>query len=90
MPKLDFTPLEPHRMRRVGHRLIGARYCSIGGKIAAQIRLMDAHERSLTLYEFRPGHTYGELTAHELNIDGVIVAMWQEGGLVMALARSQE
>ena len=87
MPKLDFAPVEPRRLRNEGHRLAGARYCSVGGRIAAQIRLVDARGRNLTLYQFRAGDRYDRLTTSDFDFDGVRVTIWQEAGLVMGLAR---
>ena len=86
MGKLDFAPFEPDRVRRAGHRLIGARYCAIGGQIAVQIRLTDARGRPLTLYEFRPGTRFARIGQAEITIDGVDVSVWTEAGLVLGLA----
>lgn len=86
MSKLDFTPVMPQRFRDTGHRLIGARYCSVRGQIAAQIRLTDASGRTCTLYEARPANELSEITPAEFNIDGCRVEVWREAGLLMVLA----
>ena len=87
MAKLDFALVPPACMDREGLRLGGARYCHIGGRIAAQIRLMDAQGERLTLYEFRPGADHEGLRETSFDIAGVRVTVWLESGLVMGLAR---
>ncbi len=87
MAKLDFAVVPPACMDREGLRLAGARYCHIGGRIAAQIRLTDPHDERLTLYEFRPGAEHEGLQESSFDIAGVRVRVWLESGLVMGLAR---
>ena len=87
MAKLDFALVPPACMDREGLRLGGARYCHIGGRIAAQIRLIDAQNERLTLYEFRPGADHEGLRETSFDIAGVRVTVWLESGLVMGLAR---
>ena len=87
MAKLDFAVVPPACMDREGLRLAGARYCHIGGRIAAQIRLTDPHDERLTLYEFRPGADHEGLQESSFDIAGVRVRVWLESGLVMGLAR---
>ena len=89
LARLDFQLAAPARMQAEGLRLIGARYCSVGGHIAAQIRLAGPEGRRLTLYQFRPGTDYEGLSEAgiESEIDGVRVVVWREAGLVMGLAR---
>ena len=59
----------------------------MGGKIAAQLRLVDGQGRLCTLYQFRPGEDYQGLEESSFQIDGVQVTVWREAGLVMGLAR---
>ncbi len=87
MAKLDFALVPPACMDREGLRLGGARYCHIGGRIAAQIRLTDPQDERLTLYEFRPGADHEGLEETSFDIAGVRVTVWLESGLVMGLAR---
>jgi hypothetical protein len=88
MSKLDFTIIASKRLNDRGYNLLGGRYCSIGGHIAGQLRLQDAQERSLTLYQFRPGTRYSKLPETTISVDGVSVLIWQESGLVLGLART--
>jgi len=90
MDKLDFTPVEPERLARAGFRLTGARYCSIQGRLAAQIRVRDAAGRTHTLYETRLAGALADLTAQEHVADGVRVRLWREAGLLMGLASPPE
>lgn len=87
MAKLDFTLVPPARMEREGLRLLGARYCHIGSRIAAQIRLADSRDERLTLYEFLPGKDYDGLQETSVDVAGLRVTVWLESGLVMGLAR---
>jgi hypothetical protein len=86
MSKLDFTPVMPQRFRDNDHRVIGARYCSLRGQIAAQIRLTDTSGRTCTLYEARPMNELAEVAAAEFEIDGCRIEVWREAGLLMVLA----
>jgi hypothetical protein len=87
MAKLDFTLVPPARMEREGLRLLGARYCHIGSRIAAQIRIADPRDERLTLYEFQPGDDYDGLQETSFDVAGLRVTVWLESGLVMGLAR---
>jgi len=87
MPRLDFSPIEPRRVHERGLRLLGARYCSIDGSIAAQMRLLDGEDRLLTLYQFRPTAAFEGLREHIEQIDGLEVEVWSEAGLICGLAR---
>ena len=90
MSRLDFAPVEPQRLREPRYRLVGARYCSVGGQIAVQCSLLDVQGRYVTLYEFRPGEVYARLEDSTFDIDGVSVRVWREGPLVMGLAENSE
>ncbi|BAM02643.1 hypothetical protein [Phycisphaera mikurensis] len=86
MPKLDFTPRWPAALDGGGWSLTGARYCSIGGRIAAQLRLGRADGRAATLYAFRDADAFAALPAGQRSVDGTSVRVWREGGLVFGLA----
>jgi hypothetical protein len=87
MRSLDFTPIEPSMMRRMNMRIVGARYTTLGGEIAAQIVYVDANGVPCTLYEARPVEQLAQIAPGEHQIDGVRVSVWKEKGLVMVLAR---
>jgi hypothetical protein len=89
MSNLDFSPAEPESFRRgMKMRLIGGRYASLRGRPAVQMKLADPHGEICTLIEARPVEELAaitELTQHQ--VDGLLVDVWREKGLVMVLAR---
>ena len=87
MPKLGFRPVAPTRVEGTGLRLVGGRYCSVGGDIAVQARLVDGDGRTATLYQFSPddGGLDGDVV---IEVDGVEVTLWREGDLLLGLART--
>jgi hypothetical protein len=87
MLKLDFSLSLPRRFQDGSHQLLGGRYCSIRGQIAAQLRLADAHGHACTLYEVRPVDALASVRDVRFEVDGCQVELWREDGLLMALAR---
>lgn len=87
MKSLDFTPVEPSMMREMNMRIVGARYATIGGEMAAQILYVDQKGIPCTLYEARPVDQLARVASGEHLVDGLHVAVWREKGLVMVLAR---
>ena len=87
MDRLDFTPVAPARLADDGLRLVGARYCAIGGRIASQVKLTDESGAVLTLYEFASTDAYADLEETTFRLGDVSVTVWRESGLVMGLAR---
>lgn len=86
MPKLGFAPVHPRRVEEAGLRLQGARYCSVAGSIAAQIRLADDAGVVSTLYEFMDDGSFESIGDELVSVDGVSVTLWRERGLIMGLA----
>lgn len=86
MDRFEFTLVEPQHPSCAGLELVGARYCSIQGRPAAQIRLRDPRGESFTLYETRDDAAFGGLADSELVVDGSIVRIWRGDGLLFALA----
>ena len=87
MKSLDFTLVEPAMMKEMNMRIVGARYATLAGEMAAQIAYVDSHGVPCTLYEVRPANQLARIAPGEHQIDGVRVAVWKEKGLVMVLAR---
>lgn len=86
MSKLDFVLTAPARLPVEGLQVVGARYCSIQGHLAAQVRLQDRNGRSYTLYQ-RSLHGVPTLAEEQQHlIDGVQIREWQESGLFFGLA----
>ncbi|MDH3591232.1 MAG: hypothetical protein OER88_05100 [Planctomycetota bacterium] len=86
MPKLDFAPARPGGWTDAG--LLGARYCSLQGSVAAQIRVRRDDGAILTLYQTRDGARFRDLKEGDRVVDGVRVRIWREAGLVMGLAET--
>ncbi|VAX08122.1 hypothetical protein MNBD_GAMMA26-1749 [hydrothermal vent metagenome] len=88
MTKLDFAPIAARRMKDSGFRIIGGRYCSIQGHLAAQVQFVDDQGKGATLYQTQLSGALAELTESEHVVDGVKVQLWQENGLIFGLAES--
>ncbi len=89
LPALGFPPVRPRSKEFGDLDLVGARYCSITGRKAAQIRLTDGAGVVYTLYEFRDDSSLADIDIARLDIDGVRVTLWRESGMVMGLAGPQ-
>jgi len=89
MAALSFELLAPSRVD-ARSRPIGARYCSLGGQRAAQIKLRDPSGRILTLYETAAGERFRGLPSGEIDVPGVRVRLWQQDGLLLGLADSTD
>lgn len=87
MKSLDFTPVEPAMVKEMNMQLVGARYTTIEGEIAAQMLFVDSKGVPCTLYEVRPVDRLARLPISEHQVDGVRVNVWREKGLLMVLAR---
>ena len=86
MKKLDFTIQEPKHTTDAGYTLLGSRYCSIQGHIAAQIKLMDNQNRVATLYVTQLNDTLALLQSKQQVSGEVVVNTWYEGDLFYSLA----
>ena len=88
MDKLDFSPIQPNEIDVSGLQLIGARYCSIHGQLATQIKLVDSNGDLVTLYQTQLNQELSQLPEGSYQINGVSVQQWQEAGLFFGLAKS--
>ncbi|GEM_PF-1590909 len=86
MSKLDFSLLRPKQIETQGFRVLGGRYCSIQGNLAAQIRLADETGRIHTLYQSALTEDLKKLQTGDLEQDGLKLTLWREGGLLFGLA----
>lgn len=87
MKQLDFQLHRPGELPISEFRLVGARYCSIQGQIAAQIKIKDADNRLYTLFQTQFRESLQGLTQAELIVDGVKVTIWNEGGVLFGFAQ---
>lgn len=88
MDKLDFSLQAPRDMAFTNFTLVGGRYCSIQGQLAAQIKLADNAGQVYTLYQTRSGEHLESISVDRMQLDQVDIRLWQEQGLLFALAES--
>ncbi|MFC1749548.1 hypothetical protein ACFL2V_12155 [Pseudomonadota bacterium] len=89
MTKLDFELKAPHEMLGNAYRLIGARYCSIQGQIAAQLKLVDKANKESTLYVTKLNDGLSTLHNKTQLREGLMIQNWKEGDLFFSLASSE-
>jgi hypothetical protein len=87
MKSLDFTPVEPAMFTGMKMRIVGARYTTVEGVMAAQILYVDPKGERCTLFELRPVAPLARVPNGEHDVDGLRVSVWREKGLLMMLAR---
>ena len=86
MKKLDFQLVASANPALDTLTIIGARYCSIQGHLAAQIRLRDPQDQQYTLYQTTlPRSMLSQLHANQI-IDNVEVTQWSENNTFYGLA----
>tara|TARA_R110002072_G_scaffold1989_2_gene16359 strand:+ start:77589 stop:78158 length:570 start_codon:yes stop_codon:yes gene_type:complete len=90
LTKLDFNIIASHNMKLEGYELVGARYCSIQGRIAAQLRYQHkVTGKFSTLYQVsKDSNNQSSIDKVEF-IDGVEVKGWSEKGLILLKATSE-
>ena len=86
MTKLDFHIANSSKVNLKSFKLMGARYCSIQGQIAAQIRLQGENGKIFTLYQTKQAVNLKELNDIRLELNGLKIRMWQDAGLFFSLA----
>jgi len=86
MAKLDFKLIDPERLRSKGFEILGGRYCSLSGHIAAQVRLKNSAGEIFTLYQTNSHETFKALTEHAARAKGIDIEMWNEGGVFLGIA----
>ena len=89
MSKLDF-PLVPPTRFTPEYTLIGGRYCSIQGTLAAQlkVKIPNSH-RVATLYITPLSERLERIGQQNISRNGVNMSLWHRNGLFYALATSQ-
>lgn len=87
MTKLGFTLRRPSHSELEGLTLIGARYCSIQGQIAAQLKYQDQDNEIITLYQTKASPQLENLVFNDKVHNGVQIIVWREMDIVYGLAR---
>jgi len=86
LDRLDFN-LEPTAVRLAGLALVGGRYCSIQGQLAAQLKVVDpASKEILTLYVTRIDDALEELAPLDESYEDLHMRCWRDGERFFALA----
>lgn len=87
--RLDFSLIDSMQLPSLSWQLVGGRYCSIDGKIAAQLKIKNKHDQKIyTFYQAKlPEDTVNSIEMKEVKVDGVKVKLWKENGLLMGLAQ---
>ncbi len=86
MDKLDFDLKAPRRISMASFNVLGARYCSIQGEIAGQIKLQDNAGEILTLYVTKSNDALATLHNRVQERDSLLISNWQEDSLFFSLA----
>jgi len=91
LDKLSFPIISPNTMNNANWQFLGGRYCSINGKLAAQLKIKNLADNTVyTLYQAatKGGAGKSDKTRLTRMIDGVGVSIWREKGLLLGLASS--
>jgi hypothetical protein len=92
MDDLEFALRPPARLAGAPHEVLGARYCSIQGRRAAQIKLKNREKRVLTLYETPWNEALVPAgfpaAGREYRFDGALVSLWRENDIFLGLAQT--
>jgi len=88
LEKLDFSLVDSKYYSKGEWNIIGGRYCSINGQLAAQLKIMNMKSKQVhTFYQsLLPAELDDKPMPYEIFVDGVKVLMWKEKGLLMGLA----
>ncbi len=86
MTKLDFPLVVPHRLED-NYELIGGRYCSIQGNLAAQLKVKSAATGRIdTLYIVPLTRDLYKISAQTFIHNGINITLWHTDELFYALA----
>ena len=89
--KLSFPIISPSALALPDWQFLGGRYCSINGKLAAQLKIKNLKDDTIyTLYQASTEagiDQSGEARVTQM-IDGIGVSIWREKGLLLGLASS--
>lgn len=88
MDKLDFSLVAARKLEGRDLRLVGGRYCSIQGNLAAQLRLETPTGKTVTLYQTPLVEKLSKLPPRELQLRGLRIDFWQQDGVLLAMART--
>ena len=87
MHQLPFALMLPKSIA-TNYELIGSRYCSLSGVLAAHVKLHDKQSgKPMSLFVASNADELEEIRPQQTSLEGVEVQFWREGGLFYALAQ---
>lgn len=90
LSQLGFSLIRSKQLPEGQWKLLGGRFCSINGKLAAQLRMHNReNDQIYTLYQALLPRQMADMNQIEEYADGVRVNLWQEQGLLLGLAGIQ-
>ncbi len=91
MHQLPFNLVLPKSINSAAnsaYELIGSRYCSLGGVLAAHVRIHDkVSGKPMSLFVTSNSAELKQIQSQREKLEGVEVEIWREGGLFYALAQ---
>ena len=90
LSKLDFSLITSEKLPPSKWKIIGGRYCSLQGRLAAQIKVKNLKKnKEYTLYQMaRPPELEGPVESFQEFHNGAKVKIWSENGLLLGMAGS--
>jgi anti-sigma factor RsiW len=90
LDRLDFSIVPKGSALTRNYRLVGGRYCSIQGQLAAQLKVEDKMSGEwLTLYIAPLNDELQRLSSSDQTHSGVYIRLWQEDERFFALASTE-
>ncbi len=86
MTNLDFSPVLPEIAKILNLEFIGARYCSISGNLAVQLKFLTPSGDICTLYQTKSTGDLLDLKETLVKSDDIKIKFWHENNLFMAIA----
>ncbi len=88
LSELDFNLIKSDKSKQSGWELLGGRYCSIQGKLAAQLRVkQDSSSDYQTFYQaIIPDGFELPNNSYSTWVEGTFVELWIEDGVLLGLA----
>jgi len=87
LTKLDFQLADADSEIAGKYKLIGGRYCSIQGSLAAQLKIKNNSSQKIeTLYISNLNPDLNKLKPTDTDFDGVNIRLWKDNGLLYGIA----
>ena len=87
LTKLDFKLTEAGTEIYGKYELLGGRYCSIQGNLAAQLKIQDKESKKIeTLYISGLNPELDKIDPSDTDFDGVNIKIWKDNGLIYGKA----